>query len=213
MATTDRSGFWEFDRVLDLIRNTRLVLDELLQAGHLPVGGSALLAEATLPHIEAIEAGIRGWLRSDMADLAELRHLVGRIAESRVDPPGGVAEAEAARVEADRERLRVIELGPRLTPVDGRSLAALDHARIVFAFLPRVPEGEVRFPGRRPTYADIPTPRGPAELIDRIEELERELWRIATGAPVRPVDPAVRRTYAFFDAAERLDQRTFPPAA
>lgn len=209
----DRSGFWEFDRVLELIRSTRLVLDELLQAGHLPVGGSAYLADATLPHVEAIEAGVRGWLRSDMADLAELRYLVGRIAEGRVDPPADPGEVEAARTETDRERLRIMELGPRVTPVDTRSLAALDHARIVFAFLPSVPESEVRFPGRRPTYADIPTPRGPAELVDRIEELERELWRMATGVPVRPVDPAVRRTYAFFDAAERLDERTFPPAA
>jgi hypothetical protein len=213
MAAMDRSGFWEFDRVLDLIRSTRLVLDELLQAGHLPVGGSAYLAESTLPHIEAIEAGVRGWLRSDMADLAELRYLVGRIAEARIDQPGSPAEAEAARGEAERERSRVVELGPRLTPVDTRSLAALGHARIVFAFLPRVPESEVRFPAGRQTYADIPTPRGPAELVGRIEELERELWRMATGVPVRSVDPAVRRTYAFFDAAERLDQRTFPPAA
>ncbi len=156
---------------------------------------------------------MRGWLRSDMADLAELRYLVDRIAEARTDPPADPAEAEAARSETERERQRVVELGPRLTPIDGRSLAALDHARIVFAFLPSVPESEVRFPGRRPSYADIPSPRGPAELVDRIEELERELWRMATGVPVRPVDPAVRRTYAFFDAAERLDQRTFPPAA
>ncbi len=209
----DRSGFWEFDRVLELIRSTRLVLDGLLQEGHLPAGGSAFLADATLPHVEAIEAGVRGWLRSDMAELAELRYLVGRIAEGRIDPPADPAEVEAARTEMDRERLRIMELGPRLTRVDTRSMAALDHARIVFAFLPSVPESEVRFPGRRPTYADIPTPRGPAELVDRIEELERELWRMATGVPVRPVDPAVRRTYAFFDAAERLDERTFPPAA
>ena len=209
----DRSGFWEFDRVLELVRSTRLVLDELLQAGRLPAGGSAYLADATLPHVEAIEAGVRGWLRSDMADLAELRYLVGRIAEGRVDQPADLAEVEAARAEAERERRRVMELGPRVTPVDTRSMAALGHARIVFAFLPRVPDSEVRFPGRRRTYADIPSPRGPAELVDRIEELERALWRIATGVPVRPVDPAVRRTYAFFDAAERLDERTFPPAA
>ena len=169
MATTDRSGFWEFDRVLELIRSTRLVLDALLQAGHLPAGGSAYLAEATLPHVEAIEAGVRGWLRSDIADLAELRYLVGRIAEVRLDPPASGAEADAARTETERERLRVIELGPRLTTIDTRSLAALDHARIVFAFLPRVPESDVRYPAGRPTYADIPSPRGPAELVDRIE--------------------------------------------
>jgi hypothetical protein len=213
MTSTDRSGFGEFDRVLALVRSTRLVLDALLHEGELPAGGSAFLADATLPHVEAIEAGVRGWLRADMAGLDELRYLVGRIAESRVGPPQTDAEAEAARTEAANDRARLAELGSRLTPADPRSLAALAHARLVFAFLPRVPASEVRFPNGRPTYADISAPRGPAELVARIEELERELWRIARGAPVHPVDPAIRRTYGFFDAAERLDERTFPPAA
>ena len=214
MTGTDRSGFGEFDRVLALVRSTRQVLDALLYEGELPAGGSTFLAEATLPYVEAIEAGLRGWVRADMAGLDELRYLVGRIAESRVGPPATEAEVEAARAEAITDRLRLAELGSRLMPADPRSLAALAHARLVFAFLPRVPESEVRFPSGRPTYADIPAPRGPAELVERIEELERELWRIARGLPVRrPVDPAIRRTYGFFDAAERLDERTFPPAA
>ncbi|MEA2537882.1 MAG: hypothetical protein QOF11_2116 [Chloroflexota bacterium] len=213
MTSADRSGFEEFDRVLALVRSTRLVLDALLLDGELPAGGSAFLADATLPHVEAIEAGLRGWLRADMAGLAELRYLVGRIAEARVGPPQTEAEAEAARVEAVTDQVRLAELGSRLTPADPRALAALAHARLVFAFLPRVPAAEVRFPAGRPSYADIPSPRGPAELIERIEELEREVWRIARGMPVRPVDPAIRRTYGFFDAAERLDERTFPPAA
>ncbi|MDP9482042.1 MAG: hypothetical protein M3P84_02340 [Chloroflexota bacterium] len=212
MTNADRSGFGEFDRVLALVRSTRQVLDALLHEGELPAGGSTFLAEATLPHVGAIEAGMRGWLRADMAGLDELRYLVGRIAETRVRPPESDAEVEAARVEAANDRIRLAELGSRLTPVDPRSLAALAHARLVFAFLPRVPESEVRFPSGRPTYADIPAPRGPAELLQRIEELERELWRIARGVRVRPVDPAIRRTYGFFDAAERLDERTFPAA-
>jgi hypothetical protein len=213
MAATDRSGFAEFDRLLELVRSTRLALDELLGGGELPVGGAAFLARETLPHVEAIEAGFRGWLRSEMAGLDELRFLVLRVAEARVGPPLSPAEAAAARAEAERDRIRLAELGSRLSRADPFPLLALAHARLVFAFLPRLPATEVRFPAGRPTYADIPVPRGPAELVLRIEELERELWRIASGRPVRRVDPAVRRTYGFFDAAERLDQRTFPPAA
>ena len=213
MANGERSGFPEFDRLLELVRTTRIVLDAAIGDGDLPAGGADYLARATLPHVEAIEAGVRGWLRSDMAGLDELRYLVQRVAEARVGPPASPAEMAAARAEAEVERVRLAELGSRLTKADAFSLLALAHARLVFAFLPRLPETVVRFPAGRPTYADIPTPRGPAELVGRIEELERELWRIASGRPVRPVDPAVRRTYGFFDAAERLDVRTFPPAA
>ena len=213
MARSDGSGFSEFDRLLELVRTTRLVLDAALGAGELPAGGADFLARSTLPHVEAIEAGVRGWLRSEMAGLQELRYLVLRVAEARVGPPGTPAEMAAARAEAELERARLTEHGTRLTRADAFSLLALAHARLVFAFLPRLPDAEVRFPAGRPTYADISTPRGPAELVERIEELERELWRIASGRPVRPVDPAVRRTYGFFDAAERLDVRTFPPAA
>jgi hypothetical protein len=213
MAGNDRSGFHEFDRLRNLVGSTRLVLDQALGAGELPEGGAAFLAEATLPHVEQIEAGFRGWLRAEMAGLDELRFLVLKLAESRVGPPETAAEAQAALVEAERDRIRQAELGNQVTPADAFSLVALAHARLVFAFLPQMPAAEVRFPAGRPSYADIPSPRGPAELVERIEELERELWRIASGRPVRRVDPAVRRTYGFFDAAETLDRRTFPPAA
>ena len=111
MAATDRSGFSEFDRVLELVRSTRLVLDGCSRPASCPAGGADFLADATLPHVEAIEAGVRGWLRADMAALDELRYLVARIAESRVGPPGTAAEAEAARAEAERERVRLVELG------------------------------------------------------------------------------------------------------
>ncbi len=213
MADTEGSGFSEFDRLLDLVRSTRAILDALLGDGHLPAGGAAYLAGATLPHVEAVERGVRGWLRADMADLGELRHLVTRTAEARVSPPVTRAEALAAQTEAAADQWRLGPPGERLTRADAFSLVALAHARLVFAVLPRVPATEVRFPVGRPSYADIPTPRGPAELVERIEELERELWRIASGRRVRPLDPALRRTYGFFDAAERLNERTFPPAA
>jgi hypothetical protein len=92
-------------------------------------------------------------------------------------------------------------------------LAALAHARVVLAFMPRLPEEAVRFPAGRRTYADIPTPRGPAELSARIGELEQQLWRAVTGRVPTPIDPAFRRTYGFFDVADRLGYRAFRGAA
>lgn len=213
MSRLERSGFSEFDQLLELVRKTRLVLHALIGLGELPEGGGEFLADATIPHVESIEAGVRGWLRSEMAGLDELRYVVLRTGDARVEPPQSAGELAAANAEEERDRERLRLLGWPVARADRRSLTALAHARLVFAFMPRLPVDEVRFPGGRGTYADIPTPRGPAELVERIEELERELWRIAIGRRVQRTDGAVRRTYGFFDAAERLDERTFGPAA
>src|SRR4029077_15128002 len=146
MTSADRSGFSEFDRLLELVRSTRLVLHSVLGAGELPVGGADFLAQATLPHVEAIEAGVRGWVRADMAGVDEQRFLLLQFAESRVTPPETPAEAQAASFERERERVRRTELGSRLAAADAVTLVALSHARLVFAFLPRLPSSEVRFP-------------------------------------------------------------------
>jgi hypothetical protein len=84
---------------------------------------------------------------------------------------------------------------------------------VVLALMPRLPDEAVRYPAGRRTYADIPVPRGPAELLERIEELERQLWRAASGDSPTPADQAFRRTYGFFDAADRLGWRALRPAA
>jgi len=213
MSRLERSGFSEFDQLLELVRRTRLVLHAMIGLGELPEGGREFLADATIPHVESIEAGVRGWLRPEMAGLAELRYVLLRTGEGRVEPPQSAAELAAATAEDELESERRRILGRPVARADRRSLTALAHARLVFAFMPGLPVEEVRFPVGRGTYADIPRPRGPAELLERIEELERELWRIATGRRVQRTDGAVRRTYGFFDAAERLDERTFGPAA
>jgi hypothetical protein len=152
-------------------------------------------------------------LRSEHAELAELRYLLARVGTQRVTPPQTQAEREAAAAEERTETDALERLGrsmrPRLARAEPWNLAALAHARLVLAFLPRLPEWDVRFPVGRRSYADIAAPRGPAELADRILELERQLWRAATGRPFPPVDPGFRRTYGFFDTAERLGRRAF----
>ena len=200
------SGFAEFDRLTDLFGRTRAVLGAVLIDQGVPTAGSELIATETLPHIEDVEAGLRAWLRVGMADLAELRWLVLQ-AGVPLSTPGDAAEARAAREESlqagsDGARRELDARGARL-------LFALAHARLVFALMPRTPEGEVRFPAGIRSYADIPVPRSPAELALRIEEIERELWRTAAGRPPARVDGAYRRTYGFFDTAERLASRPF----
>jgi hypothetical protein len=216
MSEIEQSGFSQFDQWLALVRRTRELLDGAVGEGGLPEGGADYLADLTLPHVEAIQAGFVGWLRADAAGLAELRYLLGLVGVVRVPSPSSEPERLAAAAESEMER-SLTERGARpparLRGAEPWDLAALSHARVVLAFLPRVPDDEVRFPAGRRTYADISAPRGPAELADRLEELERQLWRTATGRTPDPVDPSFRRAYGFFDAADRLGLRAFRGAA
>jgi hypothetical protein len=206
MERLERSGFAEFDRLSDLFGRTRLLLDAVWTERDLPSGGSELLATEALPHVEEIEAGFRAWLRAGMADLAELRWLV-RQAGIVVSTPRDAAEERAA---LEEQRNAGAPRGRRVIDDDvAARLFALAHARLVFAFLPRTAPDDVRFPGGRRSYADIPVPRSPGELALRIEEIERELWRTATGRTPHGDDGAYRRTYGFFDAAERLSSQPF----
>ena len=215
MTNIEGSGFNQFDRLLDLVRRTRELLDTIVDEGELPEGGAAYLEATTLPHLEGIQSGFQGWLRSDAADAAELRYLLLQVAQLRVRPAHSEAERRAALAEALAEGRLADASGTasRLARIEPWHLAALGHARVVLAFIPRMAEDDVRFPAGRRTYADIPIPNGPAELSGRIAELERELWKAVTGRAAARADPAFRRTYGFFDAADRLGFGAFRGAA
>ena len=201
MAGLGTSGFSQFDRLVAVVRRTRELLDAVAADGELPSGGADFLADATLPHLEGIQDGFRGWLRADAAGPAELRYLV--IQQGAIRAADRPADREAELAEAAAEARLPARRSPLRRP-ESWHLAALAHARLVLALLPRLPDDAVRFPAGRRTYADLPAPRGPAELAERIDELERELWRTAVGHPAPRTDPAFRRTYGFFDAAEQF---------
>ncbi len=209
MADLGSTGFSHLDRLMAIVQRTRELLDAVAGDGQLPDGGADYLADETLPHVEGVQDGFRTWLRADAVDRAELRYLLAHVGQIRATTalPASPAEREAALSEAAAEALAGARLDrptPRIREPEAWHLAALAHARLVLAVLPRLPDEAVRFPAGRRTYADIPAPRGPAELAARIDELERELWRTATGRPRPPTHPAFRRTYGFFDAAELL---------
>jgi hypothetical protein len=216
MSEIEQSGFSHFDQWLALVRRTRELLDAAIDEGGLPAGGADYLSDLTLPHLEAVQAGFVGWLRADTAGLAELRYLLSLVGTARIQPASSGPDRAAADAEAELER-SLTARGARPPAVlrgpGPWDLAALSHARLVLAFLPRVPDEDVRYPAGRRTYADIPAPRGPAELADRLEELERQLWRTASGRTPDIVDPSFRRAYGFFDAADRLGLRAFRGAA
>ena len=216
MSDIEQSGFSEFDGWRALARRTRELLDAVVIDRALPAGGADFIAEATLPHIEGIQTGFIGWLRSDAAGVAELRYLLGLVAATRVEPAASNAERRAAAAERAHEALLTRKGSHVVGAIRGAepwNLAALAHARLVLALLPAIPDADVRYPAGRRTYADIPRPRGPAELAGRLEELERQLWRTAAGRVPDPVDPSFRRAYGFFDAADQLGGRALGGAA
>ena len=206
MQSFEQTGFPEFDRMAALFRRTRELLDIVCATNELPDDATKIIATETLPYVEDIEQGFRVWLRAGAADLGELRALVAHAGLNATEA-NGRAEVRAALVEAMHE----VALAGRaeIVPAPVRALSALHHARLVFALLPSTPADEVHYPSGRRTYADISPPRRPAELAERIEELERILWALATRRQPRLTDGSYRRTYGFFDTAARISDNRF----
>jgi hypothetical protein len=202
------SGFAEFDRMAVVFKRTLELLNLAATTGELPDGATDLIAHETLPHVEDIENGFRVSLRASTAEVAELRALVSR-AGLNAGEPATFAERKAALIEAMHDMAYVGAAQPEILPAPVRYLAALHHARLVFALLPGTSEHDVHYPLGRRTYADIWPPRGAAELAERIEELERSLWAVATHRTPRVTDGSYRRTFGFFDTAARISGQGF----
>ncbi len=198
------SGFAELDRLTELFVHARDVLERVVRERDLSREGSDFLAAAVLPHVELVEEGFRVSLRASGLDLAELR---GFVLAAGVGLPvsEGLASRVAAAIEKTVERRAH---PPEVSKPSGNELAAIDHARIVFALVPHLPDHEAHWPLRwpHPGYRDVDPPRRPTELAARIEELERHVWWTAAGRPSVD-DPAYRRTFGFFDTAAWLGSR------
>ena len=206
MNPLEPTGFADFDHMAAVFRRTRELLHLVSATNEVSDEATNLIATEALPHVEDIEEGFRVWLRAGAVDIAELRALVAR-AGLGVNMTRDAAEERAALVETMHDV--ALSVHAELLPAPARALAALEHARLVFALLPHTAPADVHFPAGRRTYADISAPRRPAELAERIEELERNLWAVATRHSPRLTDAAYRRTYGFFDAAARLSGSQF----
>jgi hypothetical protein len=142
----------------------------------------------TLGHLDQVREGFQITLRtSHVTSLDELRYLV-------------------SRVWFDWDWLA--EQGLMLLPDDQvyqvhQQAFAFAHTITALALLPQLPVDQITFPGR-PSYADIPVPRSPAEILNRIDELESVLFT-STVKPVEAVEPEpLRRTYGFFETSAWL---------
>jgi hypothetical protein len=197
------TSFSAFDHLLDTCRRTHAALvavvhDEARDGAAL----RDLLASETLRHVEAVLEGLVLRARTGQFSGEELRALVRRAGIVAPARPGS-ADARAAEQEAAHDR-------PGLRAVDGRTMLAAGHARVVFSVIPSMPPEAISWPWQRRSYADIPVPQSEGELMLRAEELARVVWRVAAGDERR--DEPLRRTLAFYEAGARLSFRGFRAA-
>lgn len=204
------SGFADFDRLTELFVRARDVFERVVRDDDLPPESADFLAAAVLPHVELVEEGLRFSLRAANVDLAELRWFVeaAGIGQSSAQ---GIAERLAALAEGSAE-LRWSR--PTVKQPGGGELTAIEHARLVFGMVPRLPAEAAHWPARWPhaDYRDVEPPHRPRELARRIEELERHVWWTAAGRPAVG-DPAYRRTFGFFDTGAWLGSQVFGAGA
>lgn len=201
------SFFSAFDHLLETCRRSRVALQAVVHHEH--ADGYAVrdvLARDALAHVEAVLEGMLVLRRTVQFSSEELRELVHR-AGILTPPLPGTAAARAAEQEARNESTQERR---RLHAIDGRSMLAAGHARVVFSVIPRLPAEAVTWPRQPRSYADIPVPRSEGELLLRAEELARVVWRVAAGDERR--DEPLRRTLAFFEAGSRLSFRGFQAA-
>jgi hypothetical protein len=197
------SWFPAFDHLLETCRRTRSALLAVVHdEAHEGDAARDVLAREALTHAEAVLEGLVLLGKTAQFSSEELRALVQRagiVAPARPGTPDG----RAAELEAAHDR-------PGLRAIDGRTMLAAGHARVVFSVIPRFPPDAIAWPTRPRSYADIPVPRSETELMLRAEELVRVVWRVAAGDSRR--DEPLRRTLAFFEAGSRLSFRGFQAA-
>lgn len=192
------TSFSAFDHLLDTCRRTRAALLSIVNDEERD--GEAvrdLLAREALGHVETVLDGLILLARAGGFSGEELRVLVRR---AGIIEPARLGSAEAVAAEQEAVHVR-----PALRAIDGRTMLAAGHARVVFSVIPQLPPEAIAWPRRHPTYADIPVPRSEGELMLRAEELARVVWRVAAGDERR--DEPLRRTLAFYEAGSRLSVR------
>ena len=188
MASDDRS---EAIRTFALFGRSRDILGEYLTQGRLTDPGRQFLAEDALTYLDRAREGYRWFLRAPELSRDELRRIVHRHDLPVFDP-----------YEPPQHWNLVVP--------NRQIVVATNLAQIVLGWVPRLPTEAITYPGwARRTYADIAAPQSPSEFFDRIEDLERLLWSVATGLGAAATS-SLRRAYAFFESGFWLTQQFRP---
>ena len=177
----------------NVARRTKELLEEYVRRRDepLPVDRQAYLG-LTLHHIDHVREGFKITLRTtSVRDLSELRDLIQETLMT-----WDWLEAFNLELEPDTQIHYPLE-----------QTLAFAHSLVTLGVLPRLPAWAVTYPDYPATYADIPVPHTPGEILARIDELETVLSE-ATARPQRAADPEpLRRTYGFFETSAWLVSR------
>ena len=195
-------GVPSFDAQTRALRVARDVLLALLRDDRPPrEDETELIAREVLPAVRLIDRGIGLTERAERLDPVTMRDLLRRAGL------GFEPRTAAERMAAERARAILAQRGTDGIDLSaGVALAAANHARVVFALIPRLPEDLVTWPRPRTGsgYVDIAVPSGIGSLVERVDELATVLWQMAAGHRIDP-DEHLRRTYAFCDTSGWLD--------
>lgn len=165
---------------------------------------------------ERLPATIQLYLEGTLNHLSHVRE--GFVLALRTDDCRDGVEMEDLVEEILIDWSFMTRLGIRWIPGEAleqplTQVLAYSHARVVLGALPRVPEDQVTFPAWNRSYADIPVPRSPGDILTRIDEIERVVAATLAGAGGArgPADPVqrlgrdrLRRTYGFFETSAWL---------
>jgi len=183
----------EFFALNNIAHETKRILARGLRHKDVPLPSSDQeFLSATLTHLGEAREGFALCLRTtSVSDPDELRYLVRQILFdwSWLEDLG-----LASKTEGEIEKV-------------GSQLLAFAHTYVTLGVLPRLPPQQVTYPQGHPTYADIPVPHTPGEVLLRIEELEEVVSEVSI-VPMGKLEPdSLRRTYGFFEASAWLAAR------
>jgi hypothetical protein len=180
----------EFFALSNIARETKRILAKGLSQRDIPLPSPEQeYLSITLNHLGEAREGFALCLRTaSVADPGELRYLVRRIL---VDWSWLEELGLALKTGGEIQLL-------------GSQLLAFAHSYVTLGLLPHLPSYQVTFPHGQSSYADIPVPHTPGEVLSRIEELEQVIGE-ASVRPIGDLEPdPLRRTYGFFEAGAWL---------
>lgn len=208
-------GVYQFVSIGEMAETTTQMLALGLQA-KTNLGGSPLrqqsnglerieqlILQQARNHLSEVREGFLLSVRAaQVADRSELQFLLERVLLdwTQLSRELGFDPEIAGQAEQRLERVR-------------QQLLAFGMAATALGYLPRMPADQITFPyhySHPPTYADIPTPETPGEMLWRIEELEQMLWRLMADKLQEVVEKRyapLRRTYGFFESSALLANR------
>jgi hypothetical protein len=173
----------------------RLMADALARGAGLPASDHL---ESTREHLGQVREGFLITVRTtSFRSRAELRDVVHHIlVDWKWLEPFGI-RPPSRHGPIERPLLQVL---------------AFAHASVALGAMRHLPTEQVTFPRTRKTYADIPVPGSPGEILERIEEMEAVIARGSLRPLAHSGHEAVRRTYGYFETGAWLLGRYGPAA-